>query len=180
MRWIPGSGRSPGGRRGNPLQYSCLENPMDRGAWWATVHGVAKSRTWLKQLSSHTPWEYHQIMKVPRASVTLAWLKIRIYSGDGSSVNLQVNFWVRRADTYLTCNVSGILTLCQRTAVCLNSGPGNFSFWFFQNQIPQVQVKWASFYWAPTICSAHCNNNHSHFWALVPDILQSAHKYHWA
>ena len=41
---IPGSGRSPGGRHGNPLQYSCLENPMDRGAWWATVHGVAKSQ----------------------------------------------------------------------------------------------------------------------------------------
>ena len=42
---IPGSGRSPGGGNGNPLQYSYLENPMDRGAWWATVHGVAKSRT---------------------------------------------------------------------------------------------------------------------------------------
>ena len=44
---IPGSGRSPGEGNGNPLQYSCLENPMDRGAWWATVHGVAKSRTQL-------------------------------------------------------------------------------------------------------------------------------------
>ena len=42
---IPGSGRSPGEGNGNPLQYSCLENPMDRGAWWATVHGVAKSQT---------------------------------------------------------------------------------------------------------------------------------------
>ena len=42
---IPGLGRSPGEGNGNPLQYSCLENPMDRGAWWATVHGVAKSRT---------------------------------------------------------------------------------------------------------------------------------------
>ena len=42
---IPGLGRSPGGRNGNSLQYSCLENPMDRGAWWVTVHGVAKSRT---------------------------------------------------------------------------------------------------------------------------------------
>ena len=39
---IPGWGRSPGGGHGNPLQYSCLENPMDRGAWWATVHRVAK------------------------------------------------------------------------------------------------------------------------------------------
>ena len=42
---IPGLGRSPGGGHGNPLQYSCLENPMDRGDWQATVHGVAKSRT---------------------------------------------------------------------------------------------------------------------------------------
>ena len=40
---IPGSGRSPGEGNGNPLQYSCLENPMDRGAWWATVHAVSKS-----------------------------------------------------------------------------------------------------------------------------------------
>ena len=42
---IPGLGRSPVGGNGNPLQYSCLENPMDRGAWWATVHGVAESDT---------------------------------------------------------------------------------------------------------------------------------------
>ena len=41
------SGRSPGVRNGNPLQYSCLENSMDRGAWWATVHGVTKSWTQL-------------------------------------------------------------------------------------------------------------------------------------
>ena len=40
---IPGSGRSLGEGNGNPLQYSCLESPMDGGAWWATVHGVAKS-----------------------------------------------------------------------------------------------------------------------------------------
>jgi len=45
---IPGLGRSHGGGRGNPLQYSCLENPLDRGAWWATVHGVTNSGTRLK------------------------------------------------------------------------------------------------------------------------------------
>ena len=45
---IPGLGRSPGEGNGNPLQYSCLENPMDRGAWWATVHGVTKNETGLK------------------------------------------------------------------------------------------------------------------------------------
>jgi len=49
---IPESGRSPGEGNGNPLQYSCLENPMDGGAWWATVHGVAKSRTQLSDLTS--------------------------------------------------------------------------------------------------------------------------------
>ena len=49
---IPGLGRSGGGH-GNPLQYSCLKNPMDRGDWWATVHGVTKSRTRLKRLSSN-------------------------------------------------------------------------------------------------------------------------------
>ena len=48
---IPGLGRSPGEGSGNPLQYSCLENPMDREACWATVHAIAKSRT---QLSSFT------------------------------------------------------------------------------------------------------------------------------
>ena len=45
---ISGSGRSPGGGHGNPLQYSCLGNPMDRGAWLATVHRVAQGRTQLK------------------------------------------------------------------------------------------------------------------------------------
>ena len=47
---IPGSRRSPGGRNGNPLQYSCLGNPRDRGSWWITVHGVAKSQI---RLSTH-------------------------------------------------------------------------------------------------------------------------------
>ena len=56
MGLISGLGRSPGEGNGNPLQYSCLENPRDRGAWRATVHRVAKSRTRLKQLSTqHIP-----------------------------------------------------------------------------------------------------------------------------
>ena len=52
---IPGSGRSPGEGNGNRLQYSCLENPMDREAWWATVHGVAKSRTRRSDFTSFLP-----------------------------------------------------------------------------------------------------------------------------
>ena len=46
MGLISGLGRFPGGRNGNPLQYSCLDNPLDRGTWWATVHGVTTSQTW--------------------------------------------------------------------------------------------------------------------------------------
>ena len=53
MGSIPGLGRSPGGGHGNPLQCSSLENPMDRGAWWAIVHRVTKSQTHLKWLSMH-------------------------------------------------------------------------------------------------------------------------------
>ena len=51
MGLIPGLGRYPGGGHGKPLQYSCLENPMDRGAWWATVHRVTNSQTQLSNLS---------------------------------------------------------------------------------------------------------------------------------
>ena len=52
---VPGLGRCPGEGHGNPLQYSCLENPLDRGNWWATVHEITKSRTWLSDftLSRH-------------------------------------------------------------------------------------------------------------------------------
>ena len=51
MGLIPGLGRSSGEGNGNPLQYSCLENPMDGGAWWVTVHGVTKSQTRLRDFT---------------------------------------------------------------------------------------------------------------------------------
>ena len=57
---IPGSGRSPGEGNGNPLQYFCLENPVDRGAWWLTVHGVARVRHNLVT----KPTNYDMLLKV--------------------------------------------------------------------------------------------------------------------
>ena len=63
---IPGSRRSPGEGNGNPLQYSCLENPMDRGAWWATVHRVTRSWTWL--------WNF--ILSVGLCSAGMAFLSL--------------------------------------------------------------------------------------------------------
>ena len=53
---IPGSGRSPGGENGNPVQYASLGNPMGRGAWWATVHCVAKSQTQLSKSACMHRW----------------------------------------------------------------------------------------------------------------------------
>ena len=69
---VLGLGRSPGEGNGNPLQYSCLENPMDRGAWWAAVHGVAKNRT---RLSDFTfTFHFHALEKeMATHSSVLAW-----------------------------------------------------------------------------------------------------------
>ena len=60
MGLIHGLGRSPGGGNGNPFQYSCLKNPMDRGAWWATVHGITKSQAQLRNWAhTHTHTHTH-------------------------------------------------------------------------------------------------------------------------
>ena len=69
---IPGLGRSPGEGNGNPLQFSCLENSMDGGAWWAIVHGVARSRT---RLSDFTfTFHFHALEKeMATHSSVLAW-----------------------------------------------------------------------------------------------------------
>ena len=66
MGSISGSGRCPGGGHGNPLQYSCLENPMDRGAWWATVRGVRKRGTWLSDRACTQPWQTEVWIESPK------------------------------------------------------------------------------------------------------------------
>ena len=69
-RWVQSLGQedSPGGRNSNPLQYSCLGNPMDRGAWQATVHGVAKTHTWLSMcMHTHTHTHTHTHKHIERA-----------------------------------------------------------------------------------------------------------------
>ena len=69
MGLISGSGRSPGRGHGNPLQYFCLENPMDRGAWQVTIHGVRKSQAWLKRLSTHTS----TVSYIPQSTMNRRW-----------------------------------------------------------------------------------------------------------
>ena len=69
--FIPGSGRSPGGEHGNPLQYSCLENPMERGAWWDTIHRVKKSQTQLNQHSKPAAYYKFDLSSVPGSKHTV-------------------------------------------------------------------------------------------------------------
>jgi len=75
---IPGWGRSPGGRNGNPLQYSCLENPMDRGTLPATVHGVTKSQTQLSD--KHTLLKIEEIYVYVELSYFAVWQKLPKHS----------------------------------------------------------------------------------------------------
>ena len=105
---IPGLERSPGGGHGNPLQYSCLGNPMDRGAWWATVHGVINRQT---RLSTHTC--IHTIsqffssviaeglaidgsLAVITALIMCAFLHVKYLAHLGSKSFLCANFHVRK------------------------------------------------------------------------------------
>ena len=68
---IPGSGRSPAEGNGNPLQYSCLENPVDRVSWWAAVHGITKSQT---QLSDWAHTRHQQCIRLPLAQYSRPYL----------------------------------------------------------------------------------------------------------
>ena len=80
---IPGSGRSPGEGNGNPLQYSCLENPTDRGAWWAIVNGVARSWT---RLSTHAYMGSPSNILIDSQS-RYYW----VYSGKRSAITVKTN-----------------------------------------------------------------------------------------
>ena len=78
---IPGLARSPAGGHDNPLYCTCLENPMDRGAWWAAVHRVTESQTRLKRLSTHTQWEkMTQERLLPQPHCFCIWLSAGIVS----------------------------------------------------------------------------------------------------
>ena len=122
---IPGLGRSPGGGHGNPLQYSSLENPMDRGVWWASVHGVAKSRTQL------TGQNYRGLLlssKQPQA-----------HSGSPMGGQAALNFLPPSLLSLPTLASSSFLPLCSPSSppssfrssweapLGLGSGPGSLS-----------------------------------------------------
>ena len=89
---IPELGRSPRGGHGNPLQYSCLENPMDRGAWRATAHRVTESRTRLKRHSMHTCMHIQNgleggMIKDAKRPIRSLLSELRCNAGDGSTLS---------------------------------------------------------------------------------------------
>ena len=85
---ILGSGRSAGEGNGNSLQYSCLENTRDGGAWWAAVYGVSQSWTRLKQLSSSSSSSRLIITFVPRSKrLLMSWLQVTIFIDSGVQEN---------------------------------------------------------------------------------------------
>ena len=96
---VPGSGRSPGEGNGNPLQYSCLENPLDRGAWWATARGAVKSRTRLS--ASHTQCHFacysspswFPIRKMKVMAFTPAWNCCQDKHGFAETSEIQYMSW---------------------------------------------------------------------------------------
>ena len=90
MGLIPGLGRSPGGGRGNPLQYSCLETPVDRRAWWATVYRVAQSWTRLKQLRTHAQTIIYRMYNSKRSNQSILKEISPEYSLEGLMLKLKL------------------------------------------------------------------------------------------
>ena len=81
LGWIPGLGRSPREGNGYPFQYSCLLNPMDRGAWWAIVHGVTQSQTWATKHTAYTythAWSQMGLFPCRRLCVLTVELKTEV------------------------------------------------------------------------------------------------------
>ena len=117
--WPPESGRSPGGGHGNPLQYSCLENPTDRGAWQATVHRGAKSLTRLKRLSTHTHEETDSSVVFHYATLHLFTNLTSIYFIPHYSMNLQAVDFQRCEHVCVSSHVSWFMYLAYIvTCVC--------------------------------------------------------------
>ena len=95
-------GRSPGGGHGNPLQYSCLENPMTRGAWWAAVHSVTNSLTGLMQISTHTHTHTHTHTLTHTHTIKLSWSPTGLVQFSCSVMSLFVTPWTAACQASLS------------------------------------------------------------------------------
>ena len=121
---IPGLGKSPGERNGHLLQYSCLENSMDRGAWWATVHGVAKNWTLLSKafdcVDHNKLWEILKEMRIPDH---LTCLLRNLYAGqEATELDMEQLIGNRKRNTLRLYTVTHYLTYMQSKYIMRNAG----------------------------------------------------------
>ena len=120
---IPGSGRSPGEGQGSPLRCSCLENPVDRGTWWATVHGVAKSCTWLRVcmcVHTHTQTTFRKILQMFQCQ----WVRIKLLPK--GSYFLICSWKSNSGQWWNNCDVSSSFSPPLKRP-CLNLGKGKLT-----------------------------------------------------
>ena len=110
---IPGLGRSPGGVLGYPLQYSCLENPMNKGAWQDIVPGVTKSQTWLKWLGTHTHTHSYNLsiymyicIHVYICTYICIYVHIYVYTHTHTHTHIYIHTLIN-IHTQLTLNIMG-------------------------------------------------------------------------
>ena len=141
MGSIPGWGRSPGERNGNPLQYSCLENPIDRRAWKATVHRVAKSRTWLSYWVLKKVFKPHRHFKPQTSFPTCCIINTMETIGTDEYLfgRLGMNF-------LLPVHTSELCMQCQWLGSCISE-----SGWYKLSLVKLCQGRFFSI--SPRICS---------------------------
>ena len=140
---VPGSGRSPGEGNGNPLQYSCLENPLDRGAWWATVHGVAKSQTWLSNWAYTHSQDIHMssvnvFSSCCHISILLSTKQLQVFTGNTEALSLSEPTFVSRfsSDSPKPGQPRCAVTLACRAMHRQTCGQGLMTVQVFTPQIP--------------------------------------------
>ena len=122
---IPGSGRSPGKGNGNPLQYSCLENSMDRGAWQVTVHAEAKSWTWLSDNHAHT------------LSEKLCWMLDSGCDQNSMLGKLIVQWWRQ-----INCCCCSLTKLCSTLHEPMDCSTPAFPVLYYLPEFAQVRLHW--------------------------------------
>ena len=166
---IPGSGRSPGGGNGNPFQYSCLENPMDRGAWWATVHGVTKSWTGLNMRAPRraaAPATKPQLIPGQLAGSLRSWTSLCMWTWRALRMYLVIT--EQAQDGKKLHSTSQNATARETISWCFPTQPASFSF----PQPPLSSSKFLKDTWLEQDPHHHCQRGKDAFWSRCLSVQQ--------
>ena len=181
---IPGSGRFLEGGHGNTLQYSCLENPMDRGAWWATIHGVARIRRDWATKHKHSPICYLRAQARKGSSYCVSWSRKKqnktkktqlcIYlvpNNTGCMVtDAHRSLWLGFGHSWAWCIISGLQAFVTRCSLMRNNLP---FVWLF---VLQISVQMAAPLGKCLFCSvwfrSPATQSDSRVGILVPNVME--------